>query len=83
MKSIELFAGAGGLGMGLHAAKFHPAMVVERDRDCCRTIRFNQGQEHSPVHDWPLHEGDVRALDFKPFEGQIDLVSGGPPCQPS
>ena len=31
MKSIELFAGAGGLGMGLHRAGFHPVTVIERD----------------------------------------------------
>jgi DNA (cytosine-5)-methyltransferase 1 len=82
MKSIELFAGAGGLGMGLHQAKFHPAMVVERDRYCCDTIRENTGTLYSPVKDWPLVEGDIRAVDFRPFEGTIDLVSGGPPCQP-
>ena len=42
MKSLELFAGAGGLGMGLHGAGFHPAGVIERDADCCETIRENK-----------------------------------------
>lgn len=82
MKSIELFAGAGGLGMGLHEASFHPSLVVERDRYCCDTIRENQGFEYSPVRSWNLFEGDVRRVDFRAYEGKIDLVSGGPPCQP-
>ena len=76
MNSIELFAGAGGLGMGLHRAGFHPLSVVEWDHDCCETLRENQ------VRYWPLTEGDVRRVDFKGFEDRVDLISGGPPCQP-
>lgn len=82
MKSIELFAGAGGLGMGLHRAGFHPVTVIERDSYCCETIRENQGLERSLVSDWPLFQGDVRTVDFKSYEGALDLISGGPPCQP-
>jgi DNA (cytosine-5)-methyltransferase 1 len=82
MKSIELFAGAGGLGMGLHRAGFHPQTVVEWDHDCCVTVRENQVFEHPVVRDWPLIEGDVRSVDFAPFEDRLDLISGGPPCQP-
>ncbi len=82
MKSIELFAGAGGLGIGLHRAGFHPVKVVERDAYCCDTIRENQKRPGSVVADWMLDEGDVRSVDFTAHEGQIDLISGGPPCQP-
>jgi DNA (cytosine-5)-methyltransferase 1 len=82
MKSIELFAGAGGLGMGLHRAGFNPETVVEWDRDCCDTVRENQAFDHPVVRAWPLVEGDVRRVDFRAFEGRLDLVSGGPPCQP-
>lgn len=82
MKSIELFAGAGGLGMGLHLAGFQPVKVVEWDRYACDTIRENQGFDYSPVKYWPVTEGDVRAVDFSPLGDTIDLVSGGPPCQP-
>lgn len=82
MKSIELFAGAGGLGMGLHEAGFHPLQVVEWDRDSCATLRDNQVRGQELVRDWPLTEGDVRDFDFKKFDGELDLVSGGPPCQP-
>lgn len=82
MKSIELFAGAGGLGMGLHRAGFHPELVVERDAYCCDTIRENQGRAGSLVNDWVLEQGDVRKVDFREHEGKVDLISGGPPCQP-
>jgi DNA (cytosine-5)-methyltransferase 1 len=82
MKSIELFAGAGGLGMGLHRAGFHPELVVERDAYCCDTIRENQGRIGSLVTDWLLQQADVRKIDFSGYEGQVDLISGGPPCQP-
>lgn len=82
MKSIELFAGAGGLGIGLHRAGFHPVKVVERDAYCCDTIRENQKRPGSVVTDWRLEQGDVRKVDFREYEGKVDLISGGPPCQP-
>lgn len=82
MRSIELFAGGGGLGIGLHLAGFHPVRVVERDRHCCATIRANQGRGVAAVKGWKLFEGDVREIDFTTFEGKVKLVSGGPPCQP-
>jgi DNA (cytosine-5)-methyltransferase 1 len=68
--------------MGLHRAGFHPEKVVEWDRYCCDTIRENQTFDHHMVRDWPLTEGDVRSVDFKGFEDKLDLISGGPPCQP-
>jgi DNA (cytosine-5)-methyltransferase 1 len=83
MRSIELFAGAGGLGIGVCKAGFIPHMVVEWDRWCCDTIRENQARRIHPVHEWPLPiEDDVRRIDFSGLEERIDLVSGGPPCQP-
>ncbi len=82
MNSIELFAGAGGLGMGLCRAGFRPAKVVEWDRYCRETIRENRSLPLSPMHGWPEVEGDVRHVDFRALEGKVELVSGGPPCQP-
>lgn len=83
MRSIELFAGAGGLGMGLCQSGFRPAKVVEWDRWCCDTIRENRREKVDPVALWPEPvEADVRQVDFRLFEGKVDLVSGGPPCQP-
>lgn len=83
MQSIELFAGAGGLGIGLCHAGFRPTQVVEWDRWCCDTIRENRREQVNPVAQWPEPiEGDVRQVDFRAFEGKVNLVSGGPPCQP-
>lgn len=82
MRSIELFAGAGGLGIGLHQAGFRPIGVIERDRYCCDTIRDNQAKNVGAVKGWNLFAGDVREVDFGKYKGRIRLVSGGPPCQP-
>lgn len=83
MKGIELFAGAGGLGMGVTQAGFTPIRVVERDRWCCDTIRENHLVPDGVVSEWPTPlETDIRSVDFRDLEGKIDLVSGGPPCQP-
>ncbi|TIL83466.1 MAG: DNA (cytosine-5-)-methyltransferase [Mesorhizobium sp.] len=82
MKSLELFAGAGGLGIGLHQAGFHPVGVFEWNEYCCDTIRENKKRRVAAVKDWNLTQGDVRSVDFRKFEGKIQLVSGGPPCQP-
>jgi DNA (cytosine-5)-methyltransferase 1 len=82
MKSLELFAGAGGLGIGLHEAGFKPVNVIEWDTWCCDTIRENKNRGIEAVSKWKVTEGDVRAVDFTPYKGKVRLVSGGPPCQP-
>jgi DNA (cytosine-5)-methyltransferase 1 len=82
MRSIELFAGAGGLGMGASSVGFLNAAVVEIDRDACATIRHNQERGVPLVKDWRLIESDISKLDFHKWEGAADLVTGGPPCQP-
>lgn len=82
MRSIELFAGAGGLGIGASQAGFHPVQVVEWDDYCVETILENQQRKVAVVSEWPVFHGDVREASFAKFEGKVDLVSGGPPCQP-
>lgn len=83
MKGLELFAGAGGLGIGVSQAGFRPVAVVEWDRWCCDTIRENRRNGVTALQHWPEPiEGDVRGVSFTGFEGKIDLVTGGPPCQP-
>lgn len=82
MKSVELFVGAGGLGIGVSQAGFTPAAVMDWDRWACDTLRENKERGLDLVRDWPLHECDVREFDFGSVEGDIDLVTGGPPCQP-
>lgn len=86
LKSVELFAGAGGLAMGVSLAGFESVGVVEWDRWACDTVRINQERGHPLVNGWPLFEGDVRAwnqLDStSSLSGRVDLLAGGPPCQP-
>lgn len=73
MKSVEIFAGTGGLGIGVARAGFTPQAVLEWDRWACDTLRENEP--------WPVHQIDVRTFDYSGLN-DIDLVSGGPPCQP-
>lgn len=83
MRAVELFAGAGGLGMGISKAGFKPLEIVERDKWCCDTINRNRWGRKQLVKAWPEPvQSDIRDLDFAEFEGRVDLVSGGPPCQP-
>lgn len=82
MRSVELFAGAGGLAMGMGRAGFDHAAVVERDHDCCETFRFNQRNHARDLEQWRLFEGDAREFDYGSIAGEVMVVSGGPPCQP-
>lgn len=79
---MELFAGAGGLAMGISSAGFSHEAVVERDRYSCDTIRENQRLGVEPVVHWPLYEADVRTFDYSSFGDEPHLIAGGPPCQP-
>jgi DNA (cytosine-5)-methyltransferase 1 len=74
MKSLELFSGAGGLATGLSFAGFEHVALVERNRHASATLRRN-------FEDSRVFYGDVHDFDFSSFE-DIDLVAGGPPCQP-
>lgn len=71
---IELFAGAGGLALGLEQAGFDGLAYVEMNGDACETLRRNRPS-------WNVIEGDVHDIDFRRYDGQVDLVSGGFPCQ--
>lgn len=82
MNSVELFAGAGGLGLGMSRAGITPLAVIERDRYCCDTIRSNGARGHEVVAHWPLFQVDIRDFNFSELAGEVELVSGGPPCQP-
>lgn len=82
LRSIELFAGAGGLALASSNAGFSHDAVLEYNHDACETIRANQRRGYELVRHWPLIEGDVHNQDFTAWEGRVDLISGGPPCQP-
>jgi len=74
MRSIELFSGAGGLALGLESAGFESVALIEKNRDACMTLRENRPG-------WNVVEDDIERVAFEEF-GSVDLVAGGPPCQP-
>lgn len=82
MKSIELFAGAGGLALGLASAGFKHKAVIDFSENACTTIRENQLRDRKLVKDWNIFQIDVAQFKFCDIKDAIDVVSGGPPCQP-
>lgn len=86
--SVELFAGGGGLAIGTELAGFHHLVVSELDGRACQTLRRNRGEGLDLFHQaaesavWPVIEGDCHQVDWTPWRGQVDLLAGGPPCQP-
>ena len=82
LRTLELFTGAGGLALGAHQAAFEHVALVEWNRDACDTIRANAAAESAPgIGAWRIEQADVRCLDFRAY-GTVDVVLGGPPCQP-
>ena len=82
MKSIELFAGAGGLALATANAKFHHEAVLEWNPNACATLRRNKADGLKQLRGANVVEGDISDFDFREYAGKVDLVSGGPPCQP-
>src|SRR3972149_7482759 len=83
LRSIELFAGAGGLALGSPNAGFRHEAVIEWDEDACNTIRENQRRGFRPQAEWPdVQPTDVTQFDFSGIKEDLELVSGGVPCQP-
>ena len=72
--SIELFAGGGGLALGMEKAGFHHVMLNEFDHAACQTLKTNRPE-------WNVVEGDVHDVNFTPYRGKVDFLSGGFPCQ--
>lgn len=72
--SIELFAGCGGLALGFKNAGLKAKLLVEIEKDCVATLRRNLPDIHSECT-------DVSLIDFSEWKGQVDVVSGGFPCQ--
>lgn len=81
--SVELFAGGGGMALGVHQAGFHPVALLERNPDAVATLRLNAEQGTGVRPDLPLEEVDVRTFDYAKLDGvRVDLLAGGAPCQP-
>lgn len=72
--SVELFAGGGGLALGMEKAGLKHILLNEFDKAACNTLRVNRPE-------WNVVEGDVRHIDFTPLRDKVDFLSGGFPCQ--
>jgi len=71
---VELFAGAGGLAIGLEKAGIKCAALNELDKWACQTLRKNRPE-------WNVLEGDIKEYDFSEYNNKVDIVTGGFPCQ--
>ena len=71
---LELFAGAGGLAIGLEQSGIKCAALNEIDKWACATLRENRPN-------WNVLEGDIKDFDFSEYENQVEIVTGGFPCQ--
>jgi len=73
-KLVELFAGAGGLAIGMEQAGFDSVLLNEIDKNACATLRKNRPE-------WNVLEGDISEIDFSKYKDTVDILSGGFPCQ--
>lgn len=73
-KLVELFAGAGGLALGLEKAGFESILLNEIDKHACNTLKLNRPS-------WNVIEGDISKIDFSIYKNQVDILTGGFPCQ--
>ena len=81
MIDVDLFAGAGGLAIGLHLAGFKPADLYELDSTACRTPRANIGTDKG-ILAGNIYETDARTVDWGQVHQPVRLVAAGVPCQP-
>lgn len=72
---VSLFSGAGGLDLGFHHAGFHTILATDVWDVACKTLELNNAADK-------IICGDVRQLDFTGYDGNVDVVIGGPPCPP-
>lgn len=87
---IDLFAGCGGLSLGLHRAGWKGLFAIEKSPDAFETLQHNLIQKchHFQWPDWlPLTHHDINEVlstyykRLEQLKGTVDLVVGGPPCQ--
>jgi DNA (cytosine-5)-methyltransferase 1 len=71
---LELFAGAGGLAVGLEQAGLRCVALNDVDKWACQTLKNNRP-------DWNVLVGDVKEFDFSKYYNKVDVVTGGFPCQ--
>ena len=74
LTSIELFAGAGGLALGMHNAGIKSKLLIDNDKSAVETLKTNFSKTASECK-------SVADLDLKTYAGSIDVMAGGFPCQ--
>ncbi|MEL7038846.1 MAG: DNA cytosine methyltransferase [Cyanobacteria bacterium J06592_8] len=82
MESIELFAGAGGLALGIAQAGFQHKFLLEKDRKACQTLKLNQNFLFKDTLEKQIIQSDISTFSFDRVKNNISLLAGGPPCQP-
>lgn len=80
--SIELFTGAGGLALGLEQSGWNHSALIEWNEHACSTIHLNEALGHPLAKGWKLFPEDVRTIQYPELADHVDMVAGGPPCQP-
>jgi len=87
---IDLFAGCGGLSLGLHNAGWDGIFAIEKAEDAFKTLEHNLIEKHKHFSwvDWlPQKHLDIESVirkyknELKSLRGTVDMVTGGPPCQ--
>lgn len=78
---IELFAGAGGMTLGLTNVGLAPEHLFELNPHCCATLRIN-ARGRRPCVFGQIHPVDVSTMDWSVISKPVRMLSGGPPCQP-
>src|SRR6266568_920950 len=81
MLDIDLFAGAGGLAVGLRAASFAPTDLYEVDPVACETLRHNNSSADATI-EGRVFEEDVTRTDWRRVTQPVRLLAAGAPCQP-
>ena len=81
LRAVELCVGTGGLALGISRAGFNQVTVVDMDRESSETLQRNKDNKTEHVRNWNIVEEDISEMEFSGYAG-IDLLSGGPPCQP-
>lgn len=80
MRSLDVFAGGGGMALGIQRAGFRHVALIERNHAACETLRAN-AVRRGASDALPVVEGDAAAVHFERWAGQVELLAGGPPCQ--
>ncbi len=81
MVDIDVFAGAGGLAVGLRQAGFSPTQFFEMDKHSCATLQHNSTSRESTISG-PVYDIDVQDIDWTCFKSSVRLLAAGTPCQP-